>query len=152
VEGQVCAAVGLETGEAVRRVGMARFEWAAEYDTGNDNIDDQHKQIFDAANLLFEAVRQKKEGDVLDQLFDVLLQYTNTHFKDEEEFFEEIGSSLLTFHKAEHRRLVDEIRDMWREKRQGSSEDIGMDLEHWMEQRLVPHIIKEDVRALEAAS
>lgn len=128
---------------------MARFEWDNEYNTGNDKIDDQHRMIFDAANMLFDAVRQCKESTILDQFFDLLLQYTNTHFRDEEEHYKEIGSSLLLQQKDEHQILLDDLREMWREKRHGSS-DAGTDLDHWMERRLIPHITAEDTRAQKA--
>lgn len=125
---------------------MARFDWDDEYDTGNDKIDGQHRMIFDAANMLFEAERQGKESAVLDRSFDLLLHYTNTHFRDEEEYYEGIGSSLLKLQKEEHQRLLDELREMWHEKRRGYP-DAGKDLDHWMEKRLIPHIIAEDTRA-----
>ena len=126
-----------------------RYEWSEEYNTGNKKIDEQHRMIFDAANVLFAAVKQGRESVVLDQSFNLLLQYTNTHFRDEEEHYEEIGSTLLKMQKEEHQRLLDELREMWREKRHGSS-DAGTDLDHWMERRLIPHIIKEDTRAQKA--
>jgi hemerythrin len=128
---------------------MTRFEWSDDYNTGNAKIDDQHRMIFDAANMLFNAVSQGKESTVLDKSFDLLLQYTNTHFKDEEEYYVKIGSSLLMQQKNEHERLLDELREMWRDKRHGAS-DSGTDLDHWMERRLIPHIIKEDTSAQRA--
>ncbi len=126
-----------------------RYVWKDEYNTGNDKIDDQHRLIFDAASLLSDAVKQVKEEEILNQSFDLLLQYTNTHFTDEEEYYEEIGSSLLARQKDEHQRLLNELREMWHEKRHGSS-DAGTDLDHWMERRLIPHIIAEDTRAQKA--
>lgn len=126
-----------------------RYVWKDEYNTGNDKIDDQHRLIFDAANLLSDAVKQVKEEEILNQSFDLLLQYTNTHFTDEEEYYKKIGSSLLATQKDEHQRLLNELREMWHEKRHGSS-DAGTDLDHWMERRLIPHIIAEDTRAQKA--
>ncbi|MEE8393985.1 MAG: hemerythrin domain-containing protein [Rhodospirillales bacterium] len=132
------------------RSAMARYVWDDEYNTGNEKIDDQHRMIFDAANMLFEAVKQSREEAILDQSFDLLMQYTNTHFKDEEEYYKEIHSPLLETQQDEHRVLLDDLREMWREKRHGSA-DAGTDLDHWMERRLIPHIIKEDTRAQKAA-
>lgn len=126
-----------------------RYVWKDEYNTGNDKIDNQHRLIFDAANFLSDAVKQVKEEEILDLSFDLLLQYTNMHFTDEEKYYEEIGSSLLATQKDEHQKLLNELREMWHEKRHGSS-DAGTDLDHWMERRLIPHIIAEDTRAQKA--
>ena len=122
-----------------------RYKWDNKYNTGNAKIDDQHQQIFNAANLLSDAVRNKKEEQILDRAFDLLIQYTNTHFSDEEKFYQQISTPFLKAHIEEHRRLLHDIREMWREKRRGSR-DAGTDLDHWMEQRLIPHIIAEDTR------
>ena len=123
-----------------------RYAWNEKYDTGNKTVDDQHRTIFDAANLFVEAVKSGKEGPILDQASELLINYTNTHFKDEEAYYEAIGSSLLAKQKVEHEQLLDELREMWYEKRHGS-ENAGTDLDHWMERRLVPHIIEEDTQA-----
>ena len=123
-----------------------QYKWRPEYNTGDQLIDDQHKLIFEAANTFFDAMRQNKEDDILDQSFELLLHYTNTHFRDEENFYQRIASPLLETQRSEHADLIDELRDMWREKRQGSS-DAATDLDFWMERRLVPHIIEEDTRA-----
>ena len=126
-----------------------RYVWGAEYNTGNEKIDDQHRLIFDAANALFAAVKKGTESNILDQSFDLLLKYTNTHFRDEEEYYENIGSSLLKAQQHEHQMLINELRELWHEKRHGSS-DAGTDLDYWLEKRLVPHIIAEDTRAQKA--
>jgi hemerythrin len=126
-----------------------RYVWEDDFNTGNQKIDDQHRLIFDAANVLFSAVKKGKEENILDQSFDMLLQYTNTHFNDEEEYYEKIGSSLLKAQKDEHQMLINELREIWHEKRHGSS-DAGTDLDYWIEKRLIPHIIGEDTRAQKA--
>jgi hemerythrin len=123
-----------------------RYDWKTQYGTGDEKIDGQHRMIFEAANVFFDAMKQNKEDAVLDQSFELLLHYTNTHFKDEEVFYERINSSLLDIQRTEHADLIDELREMWREKRQGSS-DAATDLDFWMERRLIPHIIEEDTRA-----
>lgn len=126
-----------------------RYVWEDTYATGNEKIDDQHRTIFDAANVLFDAVKKSREGEILDQAFDLLLQYTNTHFNDEEDYYREIGSSLLKAQQDEHQQLINELREIWHEKRHGST-DAGTDLDYWMEKRLIPHIIAEDTRAQKA--
>lgn len=123
-----------------------RYVWNQDYETGNTKIDDQHRLIFDAANMLSEAVRHGKEEGILNKAFDLLLSYVNTHFSDEEAYYEEIHSTLLLAQKDEHQSLINELREIWYERRHGST-DAGTDLDHWMEKRLIPHIIAEDTQA-----
>ncbi len=89
-----------------------RYVWKDELDTGDKKIDGQHRMIFDAANLLFEAVKQGKEEAVLNQSFNLLLQYVNTHFSNEEIYYEEIRSTLLASQKDEHQKLINELREI----------------------------------------
>ena len=126
-----------------------QYAWKHDYETGNETIDSQHKLIFEAANALHEAVMRRKEEEILDQSFSLLLQYTNTHFSDEEEYYRQIGSTLLSTQQVEHRDMLNELREIWHEKRVGS-QDAGTDLDIWMERRLIPHIIAEDTRAQKA--
>lgn len=125
------------------------FIWQQQYDTGNEKIDQQHRMIFNAANMFVTAIRNNNENEILDQAFDLLLRYVNTHFRDEEKFYAEIGSSLLITQREEHRELLNDLRDIWHDKRHGSK-DAGTDLGLWMERRLIPHIIGEDTRAQKA--
>ena len=61
-----------------------QYEWDDKYDTGNDKIDDQHRMIFEAANVFSAAVKGGKEGAILERSFELLLHYTNTHFSSHE--------------------------------------------------------------------
>ena len=131
---------------------MARFNWENRLDLGHPQIDDQHRRIFDLANALDAAVKKSKEDAILDHAFDLLLQYTNKHFSDEEALYEEMGSTLLKAHRDEHHRLLDDIREMWNEKRRGVLDDPGIALEYWVERRLIPHIVESDQAAMKAAT
>ena len=66
---------------------MARFEWKADYATGNALIDAQHQQLIEFANLLIEAAETGKEGAILEQSFDMLFHYTHDLFRDEENLY-----------------------------------------------------------------
>jgi len=123
-----------------------RYEWKDDYLTGNPKIDKQHKRIFKAANLFYQAVQTGQEEVLLDKAFDLLIDYTNTHFSDEEDHYHAIGSSLINIQIEEHKRLLDELRELWHDKRVGS-EDAALELDTWMELKLIPHIIAEDTKA-----
>ena len=131
---------------------MARFEWRQEYESGNDSIDTQHRQLLTLANLLFDAAREGREDVVLKQAFDALLIYTRQHFEDEEQLLAERKSTLLQEHQEEHHLLAEEVCDLWEENAMGFADQMGRSLERWVEQRLVPHMIEADQAALRATT
>ncbi len=122
------------------------FLWDDEYDTGDANIDAQHQMIFDAANMFVDAIRQNKEIEILDHAFELLLRYTQTHFTEEEAFYENIGSLLLEEQIKQHIQLMQELKNIWQQKQEGS-QVAGQALSVWMEKKLIPHIVHSDTLA-----
>ena len=122
------------------------FVWDESYNTGDETIDGQHRMIFDAANMFVDAIQQNKESDILDQAFDLLMKYTQTHFADEEAFYIKIVSTELEDQIEQHQVLLDQLTKIWNEKESGS-EYAGQALSVWMETRLIPHIIHSDTSA-----
>ena len=127
------------------------FVWDESYNTGDNTIDGQHRMIFDAANMFVDAIQQSKETDILDQAFDLLMKYTQTHFADEEAFYVKIGSTELEDQIEQHQNLLDQLTKIWNEKESGS-EYAGQALSVWMETRLIPHIIHSDTSAQKSRS
>ncbi|MEG3617140.1 hemerythrin family protein [Magnetovibrio sp. PR-2] len=125
------------------------FNWDDSFKTGDDTIDAQHRMIFDAANMFVDAIHQSKETAILEQAFDLLMKYTQTHFADEEAFYVKTGSTLLDEQTEQHKSLLDELNKIWAEKEAGS-QFAGQALSVWMERRLIPHIINNDTAAQKA--
>ncbi len=61
-----------------------KYTLTPELMTGNATIDSQHKTLIDAINKLFDACAQGKGRAEAVGAAQFLLQYTNTHFSDEE--------------------------------------------------------------------
>jgi hemerythrin len=81
------------------------ISWKPFYSVGVASVDAQHKQILDAINKLCAALERGNEQAVLQPLLDQLVQYTDVHFKHEEQLIEEHGYPKLTEHKALHAQL-----------------------------------------------
>ncbi len=130
---------------------MKRFEWQQSYETGNSVIDGQHKQLLELANLVFEAFEEGKGEAVLDQAFEALFVYTNTHFRDEEVLWEEISTPLRDEHQLEHGILIDELNKYHEDSKSGPRTDVARHVAKWMETRFMPHMMKSDPASLKVA-
>lgn len=93
-------------------------------ETGNELIDNQHKELIARVNKLTTECAVGKEKNVAVQTLDFLMDYTVIHFADEEKLQQEHDYPLLEQHKEQHAafvKAVDELREMLEEE-EGPSE------------------------------
>lgn len=100
----------------------------AEFDeslvTGNDIIDEQHKELIEKINKLVNCC--ENGGGKLEaiKMLEYLAEYTDFHFNDEEKLQEEYGYPGIEGHKVKHaefKKAVHELHDMLEEE-EGPSE------------------------------
>ena len=93
---------------------MASIEWDPAWETGIPAIDKQHKNLVDHVGRLLDAVMEgQTEIDIENSLF-YLAQYTDFHFRDEEEIMVETHYPLLDEHRANHKAMRDQVAMMVR--------------------------------------
>ena len=87
--------------------------------TGNNLIDDQHREIIEKINKLVNTC----EGGTCQiesvKMLDYLADYTEKHFQEEEALQEEVGYPGLPEHKKRHdefRKAVKELHEMLEEE------------------------------------
>lgn len=88
-------------------------------ETGNEQIDSQHKELIARVNKLTEECSEGKEKNVAVQTLDFLMDYTVEHFRDEEKLQEEHAYPLLAAHREQHEKFVkavEELREMLEEE------------------------------------
>ncbi|MBS1154890.1 MAG: bacteriohemerythrin [Proteobacteria bacterium] len=91
---------------------MALYQWDDALSVGNQHIDDDHKQLIDLVASLNEAMRTGQNKDVVGKILDDLVRSTVNHFEREEGFMRQIDYVDYQSHKAEHERLVREVKDL----------------------------------------
>lgn len=91
---------------------MALYQWDDALSVGNQHIDDDHKQLIDLVASLNEAMRTGQNKEVVGKILDDLVRSTVTHFEREEGFMRQISYVDYQSHKAEHERLVREVKDL----------------------------------------
>lgn len=92
----------------IRRVCMP-IEWTPNLSVGVSLIDDQHKILFERANQLFEAGKERRAKEYISTMFDFLDEYTKQHFGDEEAYMEEIGYPQIEAQKRAHAHFINEL-------------------------------------------
>ena len=86
------------------------FEWDDKYLVGDIFLDSEHKLLFAMAKRLSDALGQLSSDEFKTMLANII-EYTQVHFKHEEELLQEIGWSELSQHHEQHVRILTEIKE-----------------------------------------
>ena len=81
-------------------------------ETGNELIDQQHKELIDRVNKLLESCYMGTEKRAAIQTLNFLLDYTEFHFQAEEKLQEESGYPGIEAHKEQHQTFVKAVREL----------------------------------------
>lgn len=88
---------------------MGMIEWTPDLAVGHEAIDDQHKKLFKAADDLAEAMWQGRGIEEVGKTVDFLLQYTRTHFQDEERLMTSHDYPGFAVQKRAHEKFTSDI-------------------------------------------
>jgi len=78
------------------------IDWKQDLETGIEEIDNQHRSIFDKINVLMEAVQARRGKEEVGKTIDFLGDYVVTHFAAEEKFMAVRQYPNLAAHRAAH--------------------------------------------------
>lgn len=115
--------------------------WESKLDTGIEVIDAQHKRIVEYINDL-EIAKMKLDKQMVNDIIEQLIDYTQSHFGFEEEMLEEAGYKFLKPHKKVHELFIRRVTDFT--IRAAKGEDIVDELHSMLSKWLVNHIANED--------
>ena len=83
--------------------------------TGVDEIDRQHKKIFEKTNELLKAQSNGSPRAVVQAYLDFLVDYIGRHFSTEEAIMDGINYPGLPAHREEHKKFSEGLRDLARQ-------------------------------------
>jgi len=105
---------------------MALITWDDSIKVGLWTIDTQHERWVGFINDLYEAMLAGKGKTVLRQTLAAMVDYTRTHFADEEKLMSTHGYSGYAEHKAIHDAFVAQVLDL---QRRVQADEIGVSRE-----------------------
>ncbi len=90
---------------------MAFIEWTEALSVKIAIIDRQHQKLVSMINELSDAMKQGKGKETLGRILNGLIAYTTTHFKTEEDYFQQYGYPETDSHKREHDAFVKKVSE-----------------------------------------
>ncbi|RPI33192.1 MAG: hemerythrin [Nitrospiraceae bacterium] len=86
-----------------------RIEWSQDFSVGVEEIDRQHKELFERINDLDSAMKQGKAKEEVVRLIEFLDEYATMHFGTEEKYMTDYGYAGYSLHKSKHIRFIEEL-------------------------------------------
>ncbi len=126
---------------------MAMYEMKAEYYTGIDFIDQEHKKLFEIANKAYELLENEFIPDKYDYIMEVvdeLRDYMQYHFDHEEEYMKSIKYKRFLSQKVAHDDFIEKINSYDSEIVDENQKDSLLELLEFLTSWLVHHIYEKD--------
>jgi len=122
---------------------MALLNWNDSFNVNIKLFDSQHKQLFDLINQLHDAMMVGKGKEIMENVLKSLINYTNTHFADEERLLKFQGYPDLERQVTEHRLFVLQIAEFQKKYTDGNAAITQVTL-NFLRDWLQNHIKVED--------
>ena len=122
---------------------MSLFEWDEKLETGIPSVDEQHRKLVELINQLFVALGEGKAEAIMGGVIEELLEYTRTHFIEEEELKRVARYPGYLEHKKNHDLFIAKVEGL-KDKLLAGKTDISLEVINFLKDWLIDHIMGED--------
>jgi hemerythrin len=122
---------------------MAFIDWETRYSVGVKQIDTEHQRLIGIINELHEAMTKGKGKDILERILGDLLEYTETHFTNEEALMQKAGYPGFEAHHVLHTDLVRQVKELQAKAKAGSAL-VSISVLNFLREWLTSHILNTD--------
>lgn len=122
---------------------MHFIAWEAEYDIGIPEIDNQHQQLVNIINRLYEAIKYRLDDGVYQAIINQLVDYTQYHFKSEEKYIKYLIKKDRRLHVLQHQSFIKEVIQL---QEQGLQRASAIEVWYFLSDWLITHIVSEDIK------
>ena len=122
---------------------MDFIEWNDNFSVNVEEIDIQHREMLRIINRLLETISDEKSNEIVDDTLNKLTDYTMTHFKTEEYYFDKFNYSKSSVHKEEHRGFAKQILE-FKKKFEEGRESLHLEVTNFLMNWLLNHLLISD--------
>jgi len=123
---------------------MPFMTWNDKLSVGVDKIDYDHKRMVCLINELFDGILAGHSEEMLANILNELVAYTQYHFAREEGYFAQTLYVDAATHKLEHHDMVLWISDIQTRYREGTLAAPSLEVINYLKDWLFDHIIQKD--------
>ncbi|MDH3349680.1 MAG: bacteriohemerythrin [Desulfobulbaceae bacterium] len=118
---------------------MSILAWDKNIILDHPIIDQQHQKLVILVNEFYEAIRKKEANSAIMELLQGLIDYTEFHFKDEQNLMRLNQYPDYLPHVSEHRKFVAHVADCYTRISEGKLV-ISLEITSFLRSWLVEHI------------
>lgn len=122
---------------------MAIINWSDNLSCYHRGIDHEHKILVDMVNKMHEAMKQGAGKEAMGTILHELVEYTKTHFSNEEGLMTKYGYHAHSSHHMEHEKLTTKVMQI-REDYNNDKISITIEMMNFLKDWLKNHIMKVD--------
>lgn len=100
------------------------IHWRKEYELGITDVDHEHRELVELINEAYASITGPEADTTLGDMLGEIHARISAHFALEERIMREYRYDQYAEHKADHERLLDEIRDRMDEFEDGLVPDM----------------------------
>lgn len=125
---------------------MALIEWRAEFETGVAEVDHEHRELVDLINALHAEIGGNATKEVVSGFLGEVFAKISAHFALEETVMRKHRYDEYAAHKADHEKLLDDLRDIMDAHENGFFLDYEAALGRAVRDWFVNHFKTKDAR------
>ena len=130
--------------------GYGTLMWRSAYECGDKVIDDQHRELFELANKLIDALMEGNPRSEVETQLDNFVAHIIEHFDTEEVLMNQSEHPITMSHLDVHHKLLDRATELNAKYHHGDR--VVRDLVQFIAHDVVAqHIILEDPKAIKVA-
>jgi hemerythrin len=100
---------------------MKPIVWTEKISVGINSFDDEHKHLINFINKLNNALEIRSTQKTMEEILAGLVDYTQIHFKHEEDAMLKYDYPDYTKHKKEHDNLTSQVSEFHKRLKEGKS-------------------------------
>ena len=120
-----------------------KLTWEEKYSVGVEEIDNQHKKMFQTINELLEAIHTNSSEECLGSIIKDLVEYKKFHFATEEKYFKEFNFDGAEDHIARHQEFTAKLSAL-KDKYSEYTVEFAFELIDFLEDWLINHLMVVD--------
>jgi hemerythrin-like metal-binding protein len=121
---------------------MGIFTWNSTFVLGVELIDEQHRILISRIDQLYDHLVTNERSVDFDKVIADIVDYTDFHFRSEEELMARSGYPSLDDHLPEHHKFEANIKNY--SKKSDRGDEWKMELFQYLQDWLIDHILDTD--------
>jgi hemerythrin-like metal-binding protein len=125
---------------------MSLIEWRKEFETGIAEVDHEHQELIELINELHDQIGADAERETVSDFLGEVFTKISAHFALEETVMRKHDYDEYAEHKADHEKLLDDLRDIMDDFEENTGADYKTALAAAVRDWFVNHFKTKDAR------